>query len=190
MDILDTLTSKEKSLLLINRYKEGTRICIQGDECHYVYYVLEGEIKIISNEGITYNYVKEKKMFGNNLLFSSNPKYKGNVIANKDTTLYLFNKKTLIYLLQNNIEFLLEYLKIQGDFGKELNDEIKLLSLNNVEDRLLFYINKNKGIIKYKNITSLSKTLLVSREALSRTITKLVNNKIIIKDKKTIKVIQ
>lgn len=191
MNILGTLTKDQQSKLRILSFKKNEKIFKEGEECSFVCLVIEGEISIVSDkylsDGVIFNKVNQSELFGNNLIFSSNPKYKGDVIANKDTTLCFFDKKTLIYLLQNNIEFLLQYLRKQSDFGKNLNNNIKLLSINDASKRLLFYLRINNGTIKYRNVTTFSKELYLSREALSRTLSKLEKENIIQRGKHSIR---
>ena len=100
MNILDTLTKEEQELLTLHSYTKDEVIFYENEECFYVGYVLKGEINIISHSylgsAVLFNVVKEDEMFGNNLIFSSNPRYKGDVIASKDTTLYFIKKSSLI----------------------------------------------------------------------------------------------
>ena len=61
---------------------------------------------------INYSIIEENQLFGHNLLFSSSPFYKGNVIASLDSKIALIYKDDLIYLMQNNNKFLSSYLLI------------------------------------------------------------------------------
>ena len=194
MNILDTLTKEELNLLTLHQYKKDEIIFYENEECFYVSYIVSGEVSIVSKNylgsTVLFNRLESDEMFGNNLIFSSDPRYKGDVIANKDTTLYLISKKVLIHLLQHNLEFLIKYQEIQSNFGKNLNDHIKLLSLSDVDKRLMFYLKINKGSIKYKSVTLLAKELYLSRESLSRTLSRLEKDKKIIRTKTYIKVVE
>ena len=125
-------------------------------------------------------------MFGNNLIFSSKPFYRGDVIASEDSIIYLISKDKLLSLLKKDDELLITYLTNQSDFSKTLNFKIKLLTINNAEDRLLYYLTFNKNKIRYKTITKLANDLFLTRESLSRTITKLVKSKKITHSQKTL----
>ena len=76
-------------------------------------------------------------------------------------------------LLMSNQEALLLFLKYQSDFGISLNRNIKLLSLDNAKERLLYYFQINDNKIEFKNISELAKTLYLQRETLSRLISQL-----------------
>ena len=72
---------------------------------------------------------------------------------------------------------------------KTLNFKIKLLTISGAEDRFIYYLTFSKGKIYYKSITKLADELYLTRESLSRTITKLTKNKKIKKSGKTIQLV-
>lgn len=187
-NLLDALTKEEKVRLKIVHITKESILFSEGEICEYVGLVFRGELKIVSyledGKEIIYNTIKEGQMFGNNLIFSSNPVYRGDVAANKETYLYLISKEKLISLLKTNEEFLLAYLQTQSDFGKDLNLNIKLLTLNNAKERVLYFLKTNGDKIKYKTITELAKRIFLTREVLSRTLHELERDQVIsIKDK-------
>ena len=173
-NLLESLTKEEKLKLKIVHLTKDAILFSEGDICEYVGLVFRGELKIVSyleyGKEIVYNIVKEKQMFGNNLIFSTNPVYRGDVVANKETYLYLIDKEKLVSLLKTNEDFLLAYLQTQSDFGKDLNLNIKLLTLNNAKERILYYLKTNGDKIEYKTITELAKRIYLTREVLSRTL--------------------
>ena len=161
----------------------------EGDECKYVAIILSGKISIISyfsdGKEIIYNVLGKGEMFGNNLIFSSEPYYRGDVVATEESDIAYISKDELIKALSNDSELLEQYLKQQSDFSKTLNFKIKLLTIDSAKDRLVYYLTFNKGTITYKSVTKLAKELYLSRETLSRTMYKLADSgEIIIKDKK------
>lgn len=161
--------------------KRGDILFHENERCETIGIILSGEISIVSysyqgNE-IIYNKLEENEVFGNNLIFSSNPYYRGNIIAKKASKVALINKKALISLLKHNEEFLVCYLNIQSDFGKHLNAVLKLLSFQNAKDRFFYYLYLKGETFTFKNVNSLAHTLFLSRETLSRLLTKLVKEK-------------
>lgn len=179
-NLLSTLNNLEKQKIKTITYKKGSKIFLEGDKCEYLGISILGNIKIssLNNEGneIIFNLLNKDDVFGINLIFSDDPTFRGDVICLTDVAVALINKLDLIAFLMNNEIFLREYLKIQSNFGKELNLRIKILSIKKADERLLFYLSINHGEILFKNITDLSKTLFLSRESLSRTISKLEKN--------------
>ena len=184
------LISKHKELLELRQFKAGETIFLENDTCKAIGVLKKGEISIksylSSGKEITYNTINEGQMFGNNLIFSSNPFYRGDVIAEKESEIYFIDKDTLTNILKTDDEFLIEYLSEQSDFSKTLNFKIKLLTIQSAEDRIQYYLTFNKGMIIYKTITKLANELYMSRESLSRTLKKMRDNGIIKTDGKKI----
>lgn len=183
--IIDLLTEQEKKYLETISFKEDEILFYEDDICQSLGIVLEGELKISSftfegNE-IVYNELTRGSVFGNNLLFSKDNKYKGDIRATSKGKIAIIKKDNLLKLLTSNEAFLKEYLSIQSDFAKNLNAKIKLLSFNNAKERLLYYLFINNNRVKYRSITGLSKNLNLTREATSRLISTLEKEKIIIK---------
>lgn len=193
MNILSLLKDSQlKKIKIIDVFKNNI-LFHENDKCECICIVLKGEIKIVSysfsGREIIYSTLKENEIFGNNLIFSSSPFYKGSVIAKVNSKIAIIDKITLVDLLMNNKEFLLSYLSIIGNLTKNLNDKNKLLSFDKAKDRLLYYLYKNNNHINYESITDLASKLNLKRETLSRTITALVKENIIIHLDKEIKLI-
>ena len=188
-NILQILKKHEK-MIERQSYKKGETLFIEGDECTRIGIVSFGEISIKSffsnGKEVVYNSLHQGQMFGNNLIFSSNPHYRGDVVAESDSEVFFIDKESLMSILQNDIEFLNRYLTEQSDFSKTLNLKIKLLTIPAAQDRLIYYLTINKGKIYYKSVTKLADELYLTRESLSRTIKKLKENKTIKVDQKTI----
>ena len=179
MNNIIQILAKYPQYLEKRSFKAGKTIFLENDTCKSIAAVKSGEISIKSyfsnGKEVTYNVLKEGQMFGNNLVFSSNPRYRGDVISLKDSEIWFLSKENLLKILKNDEEFLVLYLTQQSDFSKTLNFKIKLLTISSAEDRLLYYLTFNKNRIAYKSITKLADELYLSRESLSRTITKLVS---------------
>ena len=177
MKLFELLTKEDIKLSRLLKYKKEQILFNEDDECLYVGIVVKGEIKIASysltGQEIVYNIVKEGQMFGNNLIFSNYPHFRGTVIASSDGELILISKENLLKILQSNLSFLEAYLSSQAEFSKRLNNTIKLLSLSSAEERLLYYLKQNNPL-KIKSISSLSESLYLSREATSRLVSKMV----------------
>lgn len=193
-NLLDVLNEKEKRLIDVFFLHRGQIYALENDICDRITIVIEGTLNIVSytfnGSEIIYNSFSKNDVFGNNLLFSSEPFYKGTIMATSSCKIASINKKNLLFLLHHNEQFLIRYLQIQSDFGKSLNFKIKLLSFPNAEDRFQYYLYMNKGSINYNNVTSLSNQLFMKRETLSRLLSKLVNGKKIIRKRHTIKYIE
>lgn len=177
------LINKHKSQCETRTYKKGETIFYENELCEKIGVVKKGEISIKSyfsdGKEVTYNILTAGQMFGNNLVFSSNPFYRGDVIALENSEICFLDKNELVKILKTDDEFLVAYLTRQSDFSKTLNFKIKLLTISSAEDRLIYYLTFNKNKIMYKSITKLANELYLTRESLSRTIKKLADKRVI-----------
>ena len=185
--LLQVLNKKEHKLVNGYQVAKNSIIAHEGDLCESVGVIVSGKVDIVSyafkGKEMLLNSLKAGNIFGNNLIFSSDPIYRGDVIAKEKCVIAFINKENLIYLLQNNQEFLTLYLQAQSDFGKFLNARIQLLSFTNAEERLIYYASKNDNVITFKNVTTLAATIGIQRETLSRLLTSLVKRHLIKKEK-------
>jgi len=178
-NLLSVLKESEKKLFHLRNFRRGQMIARENETCEEIGIIVQGEVVISSysyhGEEIIYNTLQENEVFGNNLLFSSDPHYRGNIIVNKASKVALINRKNLLLLLKENEQFLVAYLNIQSDFGKRLNATIKLLSFSSAEERFLYYLFLHGNRVNYRSVTALAKEVFMKRETLSRLLTKLVD---------------
>ena len=176
-------------------YERGDIIFTNNEECTSVGFVIKGAIKITSitflEKEETISYIKENEMFGNALIFSSNPHYLGDVIAEKKSTIIFINKKELIKLLQTNESFLNLFLKEISDKSIKIKKQNKLFAHKNIKDRILFYLKEisnqqRSSTIYITSITKLSLELSLPRPSVSRELSNLEKENLIIKNKKKI----
>ena len=143
MKLLDCLSQKEKSLFNITHYKKGDIIHNENDLCNEVYFIINGEIKIVSyslngDEKIISS-LKKDDIFANALIFSSTPKYLGHVICYSDCSLLRISKENLLYLFQNNQLFLVNYINVLSQKAIELTIKNKLFSYKNIRERIISF---------------------------------------------------
>lgn len=182
-NILKSLYNDESNLIKYINIKKNEILFEEDSICNNIGIVIDGRLSINSysynGKEIIYSLIDENELFGHNLLFSSSPLYKGNVIALKDSKIALISKDSLIYLLQNNKSFLYQYLEILNNNAKSLNSKLKLLSFDNAIDRLLYFLYQNNNEITINSITELANRLFLRRESLSRCISRLKKENII-----------
>ena len=192
--LLNVLNKEEHKLVKGYQVAKNNVIYHEGDVCENIGIIISGKIDIVSysfeGKELLLNSLKAGDIFGNNLLFSSEPVYRGDVIAKEKCVIAFIRKDNLEYLLQNNKEFLNLYLKAQSDKAKTLTARIQLLSLVNAEERLFYFASRNNNVIEFKNVTTLAATIGVQRETLSRLLTSLIKRHLIKKEKGKITVLK
>ena len=193
MNIIALLNEEEKERLIFKELRKGETLFYENDRCGEIGIVKYGKLFITSypenGNPVIYNRLKEDDMFGNNLLFSSQPFYKGDVIAESDSGIILIKKDVLIGFLEENTDFLLTYLQIQADSGKRLHSRIRLLSIDSAQERFITYLRENGNRITFNSVSDLADDLFIRRETLSRLLSKLIKNKVVIKDGKTVRLL-
>ena len=192
--LLNVLSKKEHQLVKGYQIAKGNIVFHEGELCESIGIVVSGKIDIVSysfeGKEQLINSLKAGEIFGNNLLFSSEPIYRGDVVAKEKSVIAFINRDNLVYLLQNNEDFLNLYLKAQSDKAKALTARIQLLSFTNAEERLFYYASKNNDVIIFKNVTTLAATIGVQRETLSRLLTSLIKRHLIKKEKGKITILK
>lgn len=186
-DIFDILSQEELSLWRKVILPKEAILFKEGETCSEVGLVKDGQLVISSysygGKEIVYNLIGPGSMFGNNLLYADDKRYKGNVLAKKKTTLYLIRKSSLAKLLAENQRFLELFLSTASNKVKSLNERVRLLSFQTLEERLMFLIHENQGNLHFDSVTSLARELGAERETLSRLISRLEKEKVIKKEK-------
>lgn len=193
MNLTDLLKENERKYLINKSLSKGEILFHENDVCKSLGIVTKGQLKITTflenGKEIIYRDLKKDDVFGNNLLFSSEPLYKGDIIAVNDASVFLIFHDDLLKILEENLPFLTEYLKIQSDSTKKLNSRIKLLSFANARERLIYYFHECKNTIEYETISELADRLFLTRETLSRLISKMEKENSIIRTDKTIRLL-
>lgn len=182
-----------KEYYIIKEYKKNDIIKNEGDACDSIGFILKGSV-IISNILNNYNEfiitkLYENEMFGESLIFSSNNKYPGTIYANSNVTVAFLKKNKFIELLSIDNNLKLYYLEYFSNRFIELQNRIKILSQPSIKEKFLFYlkIQKRKTNLDHviiKSISDVSSYLNVPRPSLSRAISELISDGLIIKDKK------
>lgn len=174
---------------ILKNYSKGKIIFNENEKCKYLGFVVKGEVMIanysLKGNEIIFKDVKTNEFFGMSLLFSSTPYYKANVIAKTDCQCCFIGKDKLLAILKND-EVLKDYLEALSNEVLKEKESSRILSYSDIKDRLLYLLSVY-GKIEFESITSLSKQLKCSREAMSRTIKDLIEDNIIIKENNIIK---
>ena len=92
-NILSLLSKEERKLVNVLSFKKNQIIYKEGERCDSISIIIDGKIQIVSysfsGKEDVFNSISKNQIFGNNLLFSSDPTYKGDVISTTKTTLVI-----------------------------------------------------------------------------------------------------
>lgn len=170
------------------QYNKNTVICNEGEECQNIYLLIEGELKIYTysfHENIyVIRTIKEKEVFASQLLFASNNKFLGNIIANKKSVIKIISKDTFLNACLNDKQLFIKYLNNSSDNYMKLQNRLKVLSQKSIREKILFLLeqkteHKNIKKIYINSKNELADYLNIPRPSLSRELIKLQNDGII-----------
>ena len=98
--------------------RKNQTLFFEGDECKMIGLIISGKVSIISylNDGqeVVYNELGKGDMFGNNLVFSSQPFYRGDVVAVEESEIAYIKKEDLLLAMTQNVGLLEMFLKQQS----------------------------------------------------------------------------
>ncbi len=180
----------------IKSYTKGDIIKIEGDICESVGLIIEGKISIYNSTYLGDTFIistlNEYDFFGDNLVFSENNTYPGNIVSITNTKICFIKQKDFLNSLSNNIILLNEYLKYSSKKFILMQERMKVISQPSLSNKILYYIDiqskKTKSnYILINSISDLAIYLNVTRPSLSRELNKLIKNNYIIKIKKQYK---
>lgn len=179
-------------------YNKNQIIFSEGEKCTKIGIIIEGEITISTITHLekeeTFTIVKKGDIFGNSLIFSSTPYYLGDIIATQKTTICFINKDDLIKELSDDPILLESYINTISDKAIRIKQQNKLLAHKNIRDRILYYFTlqskkQDSTIIKLPSITKLSTELSLPRPSVSRELSKMEDDKLIIRKLKLCKLL-
>ena len=195
MNIINLLTEQEiKDYIRFKHYDSNQVVFNEGNICNGIGVVIEGEILI---KTFTYNekeeiitVIKEKNFFGQYLLFSNNNKYLGLGVTTRKTKIAYISKNNLLTLLSINKSFLEAYMKVICDEAVKIKQQAKLLAHKNIRDRIMYYLMTNQidKKVYIKSVTNLSNVLSIPRPSISRELTNMEIDGLIIKNGKYINI--
>lgn len=179
------------------KYKKGEIIKNEGDVCSSIGIIISGSISIVNitfeNKEFLINSLTEGEMFGENLIFLENNLYPGTILCNQNTLIIYISKNNFIKLIQEDLGFATYYFSYISNSFFDLQSRVKILSQTSIKDKFLFYLKNqmlltNKNFVIIKSQSNLAKYLNIPRPSLSRTISELIKEGIIAKNKKIYKI--
>ncbi len=162
------------------------------EKCRAIGFVKSGTLRLsrilTSGKEIYINEFKEGEIFAEMLVFSSE-NYPGWLIASEETTVIELKLNHLLEFLKED-ETLISFFKEIYSKISDLTNTIEILSQKTVKQKIAHYLltQRNQNNQSPVSVTGISKKLGCSREALSRSISELVNRKIIKQTKNSIQI--
>ncbi len=179
----------------VKSFDKETVIINRGEVCSNLMILVEGNVRAemmnFSGNIVKIENIPAPRPIAPVFLFGENNRLPVTVVAN-DTVRIMFVPKTeVLKLFQKNQIVLENYLYIISSKGQFLSNKVKLLSLDNLKQKIAYHLLENEEELTDRKATQqeLAETLGVTRPALTRTLLKLRNENIITYNRDTIKII-
>ena len=170
----------------IKTFKKGEWIAQQGDTVKSLYILLKGSVKaeMISESGTVLNI---ETIFAPNplapaFLFAENNLFPVDVVALEHCEIIIVSKDSIVKQLAQNEIFLQGFMKFNSNRVHFLSERLKLFSTKTIKGKLAQYIlarTKNADFTLDMNQTKLAEYFGVTRPSLSRSLSEMIDEKII-----------
>lgn len=173
-------------------------IATQGTLCKKLYVLLEGKLRVdiidgLGNE-VMIEYIVAARAFATPHLFSSDGTLPATFTAIEDGILLTASKESMFKLISEEPKILHNFLCITGNCNVCTVSRLKTLSRKTVRERFVVYLlehrKKNTTTVNIiHNQATLAEYLNVTRPALSKEINKMIKEKIIEMEGKTVRIL-
>ncbi|PLV59894.1 Crp/Fnr family transcriptional regulator [Thermotoga sp. KOL6] len=179
-------------------YRKGQMIVHQGDPINDVMILIEGSLKTehVSESGkvLEIDIIKPVQIVASGLIFSKNPRFPVNIVAENDVKILIVTKKKFLELLMSDEELLLFFLEDVSEHFKIISEKLFFLTTKTLKEKVIEYLlhhaNDEKEVILPVSIEELSKIFGCARPALSRVFRELEEEGYIRRKGKQIKILK
>jgi CRP/FNR family transcriptional regulator, dissimilatory nitrate respiration regulator len=182
----------------IKKYRKGSIIAFSGEVADRLCIILKGSVRgemtDFSGKTIKIEDRQAPEPIATAFIFGKNNKFPVNVISSSDTEILMIPKETLTGMLQENLQFLNNFLNAVSGRAQFLSHKIRFLSFKTIKGKFAQFLLQNganeKDVISIpKTITELAELFGVTRPSLSRAISEMEQGKAIRMEKKNIHIL-
>ncbi|MBN2165204.1 MAG: Crp/Fnr family transcriptional regulator [Marinilabiliaceae bacterium] len=172
----------------IKKFSRGQTVVLSGEECRYLYIVMEGSVKgemnDFSGKVIKIEDIEAPRPLAVAFLFGKDNYYPVNIVANSDVKFLIIPKTSVLQLLQLNEIFLNNYLNVVSNRAQFLSDKLRFISFRSLKGKLAHYLlnlsgGEAKEVVLPHSQEELAEMFGVARPSLGRSIRELHNSGII-----------
>ena len=180
------------------RFKAGSVISLSGDPVNSFMIVIEGIVKgeMVDYSGrvIKIEDIPAPGALASAFLFGSRNRFPVNVIAATDSELFIIAKPEFLKLLNSELKILINFLDMISSRSQFLSEKIKFLNFKTIKVKLAQYILQKAG----KDGTSVTLDMTqneladffgVARPSVARAIGELEEERLIVAERKKIKIL-
>lgn len=202
-EIDDEYADKIANLIIERKYKKNMIVFMEGEPAEAVYFVKKGKIKISKNTNDGKEHIihimTDGEVFAEACLFGTSP-YPANAEAIEDTDVYMIKNSDLEKMLEASPKTAIQIIKVLSKRLNLVSRQIENLALRDAYGKtasLIIQLLKDNGITADNGVvlkTNLSRQDMgnmvgLTRETLTRALTRLKNDKAIDIDRDEIRIL-
>lgn len=134
----------ERTRPVIKELQKGEKISSQGDKAGYLGIVIRGSVAVkksfSTGKVVTLATFGKGQAFGESVLFSADPCYPADIIAQEETKVFRLSREDLLFLLKSDREILLRFMETISNRVLMLSNKIELLSLGTIKQKIAYYL--------------------------------------------------
>lgn len=128
----------------VKEYNQGSIIAMAGEQVKHLIIVEKGAVKgemiDFSGKTIKIENIEAPQTIAQAFLFGNNNYFPVNVVAMNNCSLVFIPKESLLKMLQQNKQIMLNYLNIISNRAQFLSDKLKFLSFNTLKEKVAHFI--------------------------------------------------
>lgn len=191
--------SFEDGSILLNKFKKNEIVHLEGDVCKSIEIVLDGTLLVdninIEGEILRITEFGKGDLLAGNVVFLDKPTYPMTITTLSEVTLAEIEKEKLLKLLSENRSFLLEFLRLMALNSVIISKKAKDKDKTALREKIIEYLKYEEIKQNKKDIylpfskKSLAEKFGVQRTSLSRELNKMEKDKLIILNKRVIRIL-
>lgn len=181
-------------------FKRGDLIALQDEICNRLIILTKGSVKAEmsdpSGKMVKIEDISAPSPIAILFLFGPNNRFPVQVTAREDVSTMIIAKQSILQMLQSNKQLLSNYLDISAIYASTLRGKLHLMSFRTIRQKLAIYFLDLSKQADGNTVTldrtqkTLAEYFGVSRPSLSRELSKMQEDGLILINKKEIKILQ
>lgn len=177
---------------------KGETFVRQGEEIKYLYLLVKGTVRteMITQEGnlLEIEFIDAVRPLAPAFLFAQNNKFPVDVITMEECHFLLIPPKVWLSEMMQNEVLLTNFLRVNSNMIVFMSQKVQMVSIKSLKGKLSLFIlehtsEENNSFILKRNRTQLAEYFGVQRPSLARTISELVDKRIIAINKRQVTVL-
>ena len=182
----------------IKTHKKNSILFRQGDLCDALYILITGSVKteMITENGnlLGVEIINAPRPLAPAFIFSSNNRFPVDVTAIEDVEVLRIPKDEVMRLMNEHPDFMQQFLKHSANRTQFLTNRLQLLSIKTIKGKIAHFLLEQAGeegmtFRINRNQTELAEFFGVARPSLARSLSEMLDDKVIEVNKKEYKIL-